>query len=261
MRMRTRDVLAQAARLPRLHYRTDFKRSVVQWSPAHERLLGLAPDEQLAEIWHTSSSAVWYRRRCLCIPAHGKSCSKPQIIWTPAMRRDLGRITDCEFAKRYGISSMMVRIRRDELGIRKYSPRRFIHWTPAMLRCLGRETDLAISQRYNLPDEVVSGMRHELGIPCAPVIRATKHPWSSPHMRKLLGSAPDTEIAKQLGVFPDTVRIHRSRMGIPAFRKIVWTKVMLADLGTASDEVIAKRYGLSHSAVKCRRQRLFNMRT
>ena len=69
----------------------------------------------------------------------------------------------------------------------------------------------------------------------------------------MLGSAPDKIVADQLGRHVIHVAARRAALGIPSFQDQVydlhWPGERLELLGTASDRSLAKRWGLSVSAV------------
>ena len=97
----------------------------------------------------------------------------------------------------------------------------------------------------------VSTKRRELGIPR---LRVTKVDWSSARVKKLLGSAPDRQIAKQLGVTTETVQVKRSAAGIPAYHVDPWTPQVVKRLGMVPDHVIADEIGVSREAVSWQRR-------
>lgn len=73
----------------------------------------------------------------------------------------------------------------------------------------------------------------------------------------LLGTAPDSEIARQTGRDRKAVTAKRLRLGIaPTQPQGTWTDDEIALLGTNYDRVIAKRLGRKLSAVTMHRQKL-----
>jgi outer membrane lipoprotein-sorting protein len=68
--------------------------------------------------------------------------------------------------------------------------------------------------------------------------------WSDAELR-LLGTAPDDEVARRIGRPVNAVRIKRARLGIPNPEGPGWTEEELALLGTAPDEEVAARIGPS----------------
>src|SRR3989442_670261 len=71
-----------------------------------------------------------------------------------------------------------------------------------------------------------------------------------PEEDKLLGTAPDAQIARRLGRREVTVRARRVRLGIPATRQVVlWTHEEDRLLGKLPDEELARKFGRSVIAV------------
>lgn len=72
-----------------------------------------------------------------------------------------------------------------------------------------------------------------------------------------LGTMPDAELARRLGVSTPCVRGQRHRRGIPPFAPrpplLVWTRERVALLGRLPDEVLARRWRISKSSVICAR--------
>ena len=90
----------------------------------------------------------------------------------------------------------------------------------------------------------------------------------------LLGTAPDPEIARALGLAVDSVRVARTRRGIPAYRRPArskrkasgrstrrkrprrWTKKEIALLGTLTDVAVARKLGISSQLIYTKRREL-----
>ena len=78
-------------------------------------LLGTMPDQKLADLLNVAASAVMRKRHQL-----GIAPCKPQprpIQWTKKMISLLGKVTDAEVGRRYGISTDRVKTKRRALGI------------------------------------------------------------------------------------------------------------------------------------------------
>ncbi|HKB35614.1 MAG TPA: hypothetical protein VKD72_04115 [Gemmataceae bacterium] len=79
--------------------------------------------------------------------------------------------------------------------------------------------------------------------------------WKRAELR-LLGTAPDEEIAARIGRTTTAVRIMRTRLGISDPGGHGWTADELALLGTAPDEEVARRIGRTQGAVTKKRCKL-----
>jgi len=97
--------------------------------------------------------------------------------------------------------------------------------------------------------------RCELGIPAAPRIEPERWP---PAKVALLGTAPDQEIARRLGISTGTVSKRRAALGIPKWDQKLkpWKPVEDALLGKMPDTEVSKRTGRSFQAVGSRRRDL-----
>jgi hypothetical protein len=73
--------------------------------------------------------------------------------------------------------------------------------------------------------------------------------WQPPSLHRLLGTAPDEEIAARVGRSADAVRKRRNCLGIPHPSGHGWTGEEVALLGTAPDEEVAERIGRTTGAV------------
>jgi hypothetical protein len=76
--------------------------------------------------------------------------------------------------------------------------------------------------------------------------------WPAGQLR-LLGTAPDAELARRIGRSANAVRVMRTRLGIPDPGGHGWTAEEVALLGTAPDAEVATRIGRSVTAVMLKR--------
>lgn len=83
----------------------------------------------------------------------------------------------------------------------------------------------------------------------------------TPELVARLGTAPDTEIAEQLGLTPSTVTRQRHRRGIEPFRtkqsgRYLWdSPENVAMLGSFTDKEIARKLGVRVASVQAARAR------
>jgi len=80
---------------------------------------------------------------------------------------------------------------------------------------LGRIPDTQVAQATGRGRRHIRSKRESLGIP--PSQKQFNGPWTK-KMVSQLGKAPDTEVAKNLGVNIASVALQRVRRGIAAFR-------------------------------------------
>ena len=82
----------------------------------------------------------------------------------------------------------------------------------------------------------------------------------TPERVQLLGTAPDGEIAEQVGTSGRAVQVERKRRGIKPFVAQVppvnWTDEALGMLGKVPDRVVAEKIGTTTSTVSIKRSQL-----
>jgi len=83
----------------------------------------------------------------------------------------------------------------------------------------------------------------------------------TPEEDRLLGTASDADIAREIGATMPQVKFRRTQLGIPSFTGVSPKKIELPDeavalLGKASDDNIALRYGASKSSIQRMRTEL-----
>jgi hypothetical protein len=109
--------------------------------------------------------------------------------------------------------------------------------------------------------DTVQGERRRRGIqPFRP--RIPNIEWT-PRMIRLLGTDTDGNLATRLGIPEHAVRFKRWKMDIPSYvdyagklNTFAWTRDKIALLGTNLDGVIARRLGVTRSAVALKRAQL-----
>lgn len=132
------------------------------WTKAHERLLGLASDDVLAQIWETHPHRIFRHRQA--IGKKPKGHGSIGILWTRPMLSELGTIRDMEFSVKYQISSVSVRIKRISLKIPVYLPP-VRPWSAPMHHDLAVLSDVKMKLKYSLSREELAAKRIELAIP------------------------------------------------------------------------------------------------
>jgi hypothetical protein len=162
---------------------------------------------------------------------------------------------DKKLSEIIGCSEDTVINRRRKLKMPAYT-NNFIDWT-AWDEKLGKETDQSLARKMDRAVTTVQKRRRELGIGA---FRESGHrgkprkiEWEA--WDKLLGTAPDWEVAKKIGCSIRPVEKRRAKLHVPAFNRharIDWAK-WDKELGKARDRETAKLIGCSLVAVEQRR--------
>ncbi len=127
----------------------------------------------------------------------------------------------------------------------------------AAIKQLGTMPTGELAEKFNVPIEVVRREMQQRGV----VRYSVRLEWNRQQV-KLLGTAADEEIARQLGVTKTSVTQRRQRLGIAAFgesraeKSHRWTKQQLSWLGKLPDSVIAERLGVTPPTVAWKRRLL-----
>ena len=139
------------------------------------------------------------------------------------------------------------------------SSRSHIEWSAETAALLGKVPDDQLARRAGVCRATVAAERRrrriEPAFPHRPPVEWTEA------MTALLGTDTDRAVAEELAVHPDSVRYRRMVLGIPAFRcelgrrrrRRVWSRPIVGLLGRVSDGEVARRLGVSRSAVARRR--------
>lgn len=131
-------------------------------------------------------------------------------------------------------------------------------WTQRLLGLLGQIPDQHLAQTAGIHPQTVTHERQRRGITAyAPRREAIE--WT-PKMVKLLGTASDRTVAALLGIKRSSVHRTRKLLNIVPFREppyertgYAWPPRALRLLGKMSDRDVAKRLGISASAVQFKR--------
>lgn len=157
----------------------------------------------------------------------------------------LGKFHDVEVARRTGVASLTVRRARKARGIPAASVSKQI---APYFRLLGKQSDQSISELSHLPAWVVGDFRRAKGI--APMTPRLPNKPLPARLRKLLGTQPDTALARRFGLPVYRVTASRRELGIPAFSmRALLRPTHLAQLGKAPDSEIAARAGVGQDCV------------
>jgi len=175
------------------------------WTRREIALLGRMSDSSVAGRLRISVTAVVRKRRSLGI-ASFRPARRP-IRWTKRQIRLLGRLPDRVVAERLGISAGTVRAKRLALGIRStVGDRARAVVRKRELREIARLPVVEACRKFGLSNTTVAKIRAELGL----AVRR----WTDEDDR-LLGTAPDRQVARRLRRSLDAVRSRRYKLGIP----------------------------------------------
>jgi hypothetical protein len=196
--------------IPPAHPQAASARRGYPWQPEEIALLGKVTDPALAKQLGISTGTVAYKRTQLGIPPSRPK--PPPIAWTAAMRRLLGRVPDLEIARRFSINSSSVVQERRRLGIPPFVDRRPIERTPELLDLL-RLPASEVRRRTGLNPQTIAKLKNTHGIGS---LRPSQLRYG-PDVVRRMGKEPDHVIAADLGVSSGAVRLHRTKLGIPAY--------------------------------------------
>ena len=157
------------------------------------KLLGKRTDTAIAMKFDCSEYTVSQARQGLNIAY----CPVDRTVfnWTQKRMNMLGRFSDAELARRWGVTVNTVGNRRRKLGIEpaeastdtKRHP-----WTEEQLRWLGVQTDRQIAKTLGLSQTTVRQKREVLGISSTrKSYRSSSTKWTKQAL-SLLGKLPDT---------------------------------------------------------------------
>lgn len=123
----------------------------------------------------------------------------------------MGKISDYELSRIYGVDKTTIRLKRYELGIDKFIS---IEWTQEMLDQLGKISDKNFSKLYNIDRRSVDRKRRELNI--LPFVERPIIDWTD-EMINDLGKMSDYKFADKYEMNVATARKHRIKLNIEPF--------------------------------------------
>src|SRR5439155_20342946 len=189
------------------------------WTPEELAVLGTMPDTEAARRLNRAISAVRSKRQQL----HILDVNAPKP-WTDEQVKLVGTLPDLEVARILGRSLSSVRRKRDALGHR--APGQKTHWNDEELRLLGTVSDQEAARLTNRSYKAVQYKRVSLGVPMLdPRLNAWKDKNAGQRVNRegvswsreeeaLLGTMPDTKLARKLGRSAKAVRAKRPQKRI-----------------------------------------------
>lgn len=143
------------------------------WTKEEDALLGTDIDSAVARRLGVAKSSVAIRRQILGISTYQESLRGRKVEARPSPLPAeawplLGTIPDLEIARRYALSTYLVRQCRRKLGIASFSgvgakPKH--QWTEETEKLLGTLPDQKVADRLSIPVSSVAAKRYALGIP------------------------------------------------------------------------------------------------
>lgn len=230
------------------------QRRPIEWTDEMTALLGTAPDTEVAAELGVPARSVMYKRHLLGIPAYflARARKRRSSFWTPDRIAQLGKLSDAELARLWGISKSAVHARRRILGIPASQPAPVpLQWTERMRSALGRDTDPEVARQLGISVKAVRRERWRLGIP--PFRPFPMKVVRSPALRQVVARSSYSETMEEAGIGKDMVRVLRREFGLPVKGPVKWTQQALAKLGRVPDEQLAVELGCAASTVTRKR--------
>ncbi|GHA78394.1 hypothetical protein GCM10009007_19250 [Formosimonas limnophila] len=208
------------------------------WTSEMLAVLGTDADSVIAARLNLPHTVVHKKRAQLGIKA--AHATAPAFKWTDETIALLGKHSDAAIGKQLGIHHACVGDKRRLLGIKAYLPphvkppkaRTRTIWTDDMLNKLGTDTDRALAKQFGIGTKVVCLKRHAQGItpygkkaqpintqtnslempsePTPKTMPSEPKSWSEQYL-SMLGTLPDEDLAKQMGILKKEVRFMRIR--------------------------------------------------
>lgn len=233
-----------------------------EWLPEQLALLGTQTDKKIAKLVNIPFTAVMSKRIGLKIPPFYPKSHRylKQHEWTEDQIEQLGIKPDSEIAQQLDLAEKTVAHKRRSLGVAPYNS-----LSPSLkeqlVESLGSESDAKLAAKLEISMYRVGHARKKLQI--ASHREKNQFKWQKQHIQ-LLGTMPDSAIAKQLGISIAAVQAKRKQFNITAFnvhlaKKIPiheWTEQEIALLGTKPDQDLAKELGKGQTAVGNKRRKL-----
>ncbi|BCE03341.1 hypothetical protein [Marinicellulosiphila megalodicopiae] len=190
-----------------------------------------------------------------------KDLSKQEL---KQLTKQLGSQSDFSIAREFNLKPFEVKILRQQKNIPSVNEdcaNKKLNWTDSKIKLLGTTTDVKLAQKWGSTRSVIYSKRKLLGIPpFQPETLEYKsiadyHIWTAKEVA-LLGTMFDTEVASIVGLAPCTVTNYRNSLGIEPFSErgpIIWTDIMLRNLGEMSDKEFSEYFEVSVTSICCKR--------
>lgn len=194
------------------------------------------------------------------------------FVWSKEHLDQLGKYSDRQLARQWGICQTVVWKKRKSLGIpplaktlTKTYDQKF--WHKGRIAELGKKSDAFLAALWQCSISTVRGKRLALNIPPCRLppghpLRKVRFKWTLAK-EAALGKKSDSELAQEWGTLPTVVGARRRYLKIPACPRYAlihdeefWTPERIAKMGQYSDATLAKEWGTDDHQVFLKRKQL-----
>lgn len=208
-----------------------------------ESELGTVPDGELAERYGVPAYVVASARTL-------RGIAEPDSVYDelaremPLLVERLGRAMDTELAAQFDLSVNRVFELRTHLAIPKFCVyTKLAHDTPDLASKLGTVSDSKLSKKYGISVDTLRGLRQHLGIKKKGSPADYRN--VDPSILEMLRTRKLADVERVTKLDTHTLRKIRDAWDIPAYAVgSLFTDEVDAALGTASDDELAKRFGI-----------------
>lgn len=166
----------------------------------------------------------------------------------------IGKMSDREVARRFGLGASSVRRYRHSIGIPEFHPGD-IELPTELIAQLATRTNYQLAKEFGVSIKHIKRKRGELRIQEPKTVRERFKPlediWTNEAIA-MLGQMPDTEVADRLDISNFPVKKKRHELGIQAYKRPApeITPEIASALGLVSDAELARQLGVSVSYIR-----------
>ncbi|WP_133245597.1 hypothetical protein [Pelagibaculum spongiae] len=229
----------------------------IEWTDDMLEFLGEVPDVDFADYYEISPRTAYLKRVILRIRSFetGHMPKLPDL--SPKALVQLGIMNDVAIAAKFDTTRFAVRINREYRGIpiapRELGPNQF-KWNKRDLARIGKIPDKELALKLGVTRQQVTYKRRQLNIPVKQLSQPIE--WDDLKLGQL-GRTQDAMLAQMWKGAIGEIIAKRESLGIKEYRgPRKWFKKELKLLGTASDEEVGIKVGISATAVRNKRNSL-----
>lgn len=166
----------------------------------------------------------------------------------------IGKMSDREIARRFGLGASSVRRYRHSIGIPEFHPGD-IELPTEFIAQLATRTNYQLAKEFGISIKRIKRKRGELRIQEPKTVREPFKPlkeiWTDEAIA-MLGQMPDTEVADRLDISNFPVKKKRKELGIQAYKRPLpeITPEIASVFGIVSDAELARQIGVSVSYIR-----------
>ncbi|AYN13816.1 hypothetical protein JRG49_03695 [Pseudomonas fulva] len=166
----------------------------------------------------------------------------------------IGKMSDREVARRFGLGASTVRRYRHSIGIPEFHPED-IELPTELIEQLATRTNYQLAQEFGVSIKRIKRKRGELRIQEPKTARERFKPlediWTNEAIA-MLGKMPDTEVADRLDISNFPVKKKRHELGIQAYKRPLpkITPEIASAFGVVSDAELARQLGVSVNYIR-----------